>query len=254
MKKIIKKILKEEVDNKELERRAKKCGYKNVKLYKYNNFKCPSKTLIKAKECGYFNIYEFENAGWKCPSQVLINARNCGFDNIEDYKNSGWDCTKEKTIEGSYSAEGKSGAYDALHSFHMRASDGFGGRINSIVKEGIKKYKDEYKIDAVDIKNVDIDIDPNTLTVSWGVTIGPSSDGYTYEEFDSRGSAGGGEGAVNKQLDSMKSYHPNKVDKLVYHYNETIPVCFNSNGTKKDGGCKGTINIQQKFFKFGKKI
>ena len=200
MKDIIKKILKEEVDIKELERRAKKCGYKSVKLFKYNDFKCPSKALIKAKECGYFNIYEFENADWKCPSQVLINARNCGFDNIEDYKNSGWKCTKEKTITGSYSAEGQPHAYDALHSFHRRASDGFGGRINSKVKDGIEDYKKEFNIDAVDIKKVYVDIDPNTLTVDWEVTIGPSSDGYTYEEFDSRGSAGGGEGAVNGQL------------------------------------------------------
>ena len=253
MRNIIKQVLKEEVDKKELERRAKKCGYKSVKHYKYNNFLCPSKTLVKAKECGYFNIFEFENANWKCPSQVLINAKKCGFNNIEDYKNSGWKCTKEKTIEGSYSAEGKSGAYDALHSFHMRASDGFGGRMNSIVRKGIKDYKNEFNINAVDIKKVDIDIDPDTLTVNWNVTIGPSSDGYTYEEFDSRGSAGGGEGAVNGQLESMKSYHPNKIDKLVYHYNETIPKCFDSNGEKMNV-CKGTINIQQKFFKFGKKI
>jgi|LakMenEpi03Aug12_release.lakeMendotaPanAssembly.Ray.scaffolds.fasta_scaffold588622_2 hypothetical protein len=254
MKDIIIKILKEEVDIKELERRAKKCGYKSVKLYKYNDFKCPSKALIKAKECGYFNIYEFENADWKCPSQVLINARNCGFDNIEDYKNSGWKCTKEKKITGSYTAAGQPHTYDALHSFHRRAKDGFGGRMNSIVKDGIKDYKEESNVDAVDIKNAFVDIDPNTLTVNWEVTIGPSSDGYTYEEFDSRGSAGGGEGAVNGQLESMKSYHPNKEAKLVYHYNETIPVCFNSNGTKMEGGCKGTINMQQKFFKFGKKI
>ncbi len=126
--------------------------------------------------------------------------------------------------------------------------------MNSIVKDGIKEYKEESNVDAVDIKTAFVDIDPNTLTVNWEVTIGPSSDGYTYEEFDSRGSAGGGEGAVNGQLESMKSYHPNKEAKLVYHYNETIPVCFNSNGTKKEGGCKGTINMQQKFFKFGKKI
>jgi hypothetical protein len=254
MKDIIKKILKEEVDNKELERRAKKCGYFNVYEYKKANWKCPSQVLTNAKKCGYFNIYEYENADWKCPSQVLINARKCGFDNIEDYKNSGWKCTKDKTITGSYSAAGQPRAYDALHSFHRRASDGFGGRINSIVKDGIEEYKKEFNIDAVDIKKVDVDIDPNTLTVNWEVTIGPSSDGYSYEEFDSRGSAGGGEGAVNGQLESMKSYHPNKEAKLIYHYNETIPVCFNSNGTKKEGGCKGTINMQQKFFKFGKKI
>jgi hypothetical protein len=121
----------------------------------------------------------------------------------------------------------------------------------------VKFFKDlpiDNNFKKFDIKKVYVDIDPNTLTVDWEVTIGPSSDGYTYEEFDSRGSAGGGEGAVNGQLESMKSYHPNKEAKLVYHYNETIPKCFNSNGTKMEGGCKGTINMQQKFFKFGKKI
>jgi hypothetical protein len=158
----------------------------------------------------------------------------------------------KKVIKGSYSAEGKVGAYDALHSFHRRASDGFGGRINTHVKDEIKEYKKKYKVKAVDITKVSIKIDPNTLTVNWEVTIGPSIDGYTYEEFDSRGSAGGGEGAVNKQLNGMHEYHSGK-PKLVYHYNETIPVCFNSNGKKLDK-CKGTINMQQKFFKYGKKI
>jgi len=160
----------------------------------------------------------------------------------------------DEVITGSYTAAGQPRAYDALHSFHKRASDGFGGRINSIVKDGIKEYKINTGIKKVDIKKVYVTINPSTLKVNWEVTIGPSTDGYTYEEFDSRGSAGGGEGAVNGQLESMKSYHPNKVAKLVYHYNQTIPKCFNPNGTKMEGGCKGTINIQQKFFKFGKKI
>ncbi len=156
------------------------------------------------------------------------------------------------TITGKYSAKDKSGAYDALHSFHKRASDGFGGRMNTIVKDGIKDYKNTYNISAVDITSVSVDIDPDTLEVSWKVHIEPSKDGYTYEEFDSRGSAGGGEGAVDKQLSGMHSYHSGQ-PKLVFHYNETIPVCFNSNGKKMDK-CKGTINIQQKFFKYGKKV
>jgi hypothetical protein len=98
-----------------------------------------------------------------------------------------------------------------------------------------------------------VNIEPNSLTVNWKVYIGPSGDGYTYEEFDSRGSAGGGEGAVDKQLSSMHSYHSGE-PKLVHHFNKTIPVCYNSNGKKKTDGCKGTINIQQKFYKYGKKV
>jgi hypothetical protein len=160
---------------------------------------------------------------------------------------------EDDVISGSYSAKGQRRVYDALHSFQSRVSDGFGGKMNTLVKEGIKKYKEDNNIDAVDIKDVKVDINPDTLTVDWEVSIGPSTDGYTYEEFDSRGSAGGGERAVDKQLSNMNSYHSG-TPKLVKHYNEDIPVCYNSDGTKKPNGCKGKINIQQKFFKFGKKI
>ena len=159
----------------------------------------------------------------------------------------------QKVISGSYTAEGQPRAYDALHSFQSRASDKFGGRINTKVQNGIKEYKNNTGIKAIDIKKVSVTIDPNTLTVNWKVTIGPSTDGYTYEQFDSRGSAGGGESAVEGQLSSMHSYNSG-TPKMVYHFNKTIPVCFNSNGTKKKDGCKGTINIQQKFFKYGKKV
>lgn len=159
----------------------------------------------------------------------------------------------DKVIKGSYSAEGQPRAYDALHSFQSRATDKFGGRINTKVQDAIKEYKNTSGVKAVDIKKVNVNIDPNTLTVNWEVTIGQSDDGYTYEEFDSRGSAGGGESAVDKQLDSMHSFNSGE-PRLVYHYNETIPVCFDSNGTKKKDGCKGTINIQQKFYKYGKKV
>ena len=159
----------------------------------------------------------------------------------------------QKVISGSYTAEGQPRAYDALHSFQSRASDKFGGRINTKVQNGIKEYKKTSGLKAIDIKKVSVTIDPNTLTVNWKVTIGPSTDGYTYEQFDSRGSAGGGESAVDGQLSSMHSYNSG-TPKMVYHFNKTIPVCFNSNGTKKKDGCKGTINIQQKFFKYGKKV
>lgn len=159
----------------------------------------------------------------------------------------------ERIISGSYSAEGQPHAYDALHAFQSRRSDGFGGRINTKVQNGIKEYKKTSGLDAVDIKKVKVDINPNTLTVKWEVTIGRSNDGYTYEEFDSRGSAGGGESAVDGQLAGMHSVNSGE-PVLVYHFNETIPKCFDSKGVKLEGGCKGTINIQQKFFKYGKKV
>jgi len=159
----------------------------------------------------------------------------------------------DKVISGSYSAEGQPRAYDALHSFQSRRSDGFGGRINTKVQNGIKDYKKTKGLNAVDIKKVTVNIDPNTLTVNWEVTIGKSNDGYTYEQFDSRGSAGGGESAVEGQLAGMHSVNSGE-PKLVYYYNKTIPKCFDPNGVKLQGGCKGTINIQQKFFKYGKKV
>lgn len=158
-----------------------------------------------------------------------------------------------EVVTGSYSAQGKQNAYDALHSFQSRRSDGFGGRINTKVQNAIKEYKLKTGIKAVDIESMQVDIDPHTLTVEWKVLISPSEDGFTYDEFDSRGSAGGGESAVNDQLAGMHSVNSGK-PVLVYHYNETIPKCFDGKGVKLPGGCKGKINIQQKFFKYGTKV
>jgi hypothetical protein len=156
-------------------------------------------------------------------------------------------------ISGSYSAAGKYGPYDALHSFERRKSDKFGGRLNTLVQEGIQKYKTNNNINAVDILNVDIKITPETLLVEWSVTIGPSTDGSTYEIIDSRGSAGGGESAVNGQLQSMHNKHTGLTPVLVKYYNETIPMYYDVNGNKLSNS-KGKINIQQKFFKYGKVI
>jgi hypothetical protein len=156
-------------------------------------------------------------------------------------------------IEGTYTAEGKVGPYDALHSFQRRKSDGFGGGLNTKVNDGIQKYKKENNLKAVDIIDVKITINPQTLTVNWSVKIGPSTDGYTYEKIDSRGSAGGGESTVNKQLDKMHDLYPGLNPVLVKYFNETIPVYFNNKG-KNLPKQSGTINIQQKFFKYGKKV
>lgn len=156
-------------------------------------------------------------------------------------------------ISGSYSAAGKSSPYDALHSFERRKSDKFGGGLNTKVQEGIKKYKLDNGISAVDILNVDIKINPDTLLVEWSVTIGPSTDGNTYEEIDSRGSAGGGTSAVEGQLSKMHNRHSGLTPVLVKHFNETIPIYYDVNGNKLTSK-RGSINIQQKFFKYGKAI
>ena len=189
-------------------------------------------TLVEQKE-----LKNYASKGLNIASKKINNAVN----------------NLDKVISGSYSAEGQPRAYDALHSFQSRRSDGFGGRINTKVQNGIKEYKNTKGLNAVDIKKVTVNIDPNTLTVNWEVTIGKSNDGYTYEQFDSRGSAGGGESAVDRQLAGMHSVNSGE-PKLIYYFNKTIPKCFDSNGVKLSGGCKGTINIQQKFFKYGKKV
>ena len=156
-------------------------------------------------------------------------------------------------ISSSYTAAGKSSPYDALHSFERRKSDKFGGRLNTLVKEGIQKYKLDNNIDAVDILNVDIQVDPEKLLVNWSVTVGPSTDGNTYEIIDSRGSAGGGTSAVEGQLSNMHSKHPGLTPVLVKHYNETIPMYYDRLGNKLPSS-RGNINIQQKFFKYGKLV
>ena len=208
------------------------------------------KNLIRQVLKEYVSLVEQKKppSGGSALSKAGVSGLNVASKKINNAVNN-----LDKVISGSYSAEGQPRAYDALHSFQSRRSDGFGGRINTKVQNGIKEYKKTKGLNAVDIKKVTVNIDPDTLTVNWEVTIGKSNDGYTYEQFDSRGSAGGGESAVDRQLAGMHSVNSGE-PKLVYYFNKTIPKCFDSNGVKLSGGCKGTINIQQKFFKYGKKV
>jgi hypothetical protein len=208
------------------------------------------KNLIRQVLKEYVSLVEQKKppSGGSALSKAGVSGLNVASKKINNAVNN-----LDEVISGSYSAEGQKGAYDALHSFQSRKSDKFGGRINTKVQNGIKEYKNTKGLNAVDIKKVTVNIDPNTLTVNWEVTIGKSNDGYTYEQFDSRGSAGGGESAVDRQLAGMHSVNSGE-PKLVYYFNKTIPKCFDSNGVKLSGGCKGTINIQQKFFKYGKKV
>lgn len=155
------------------------------------------------------------------------------------------------TVRGSYTAAGQPNVYDALHSFQRRTSDGFGGRINTKVQNAIKEYKSKNSVRAVDIKSVSIKVDPKTLTVDWEVVIGPSKDGYTYDYFDSRGRAGGNEASVDAQLSKMHGYNPG-IPKLVYHWNINLPKWYYKD--KLQSSPNGTINMQQKFFKYGKKV
>jgi hypothetical protein len=169
----------------------------------------------------------------------------------------------DEIVSGSYSAKNKSRAYDALHAFQSRASDGFGGKLNTIVNKAIKKYKEKYNV-PVDIKSVNVEIDETELEVNWEVKIGKSSDGHHYSQIDSRGSAGGGQNAVLGQLPQMHSYHPNKEESLVDWMDKTITMCFDNNGEERkdcvcqaekdvSNFCKNKLNIQQAFYKYKNK-
>jgi hypothetical protein len=161
--------------------------------------------------------------------------------------------TYTDTISGSYSAAGQKNPYDALHSFQSRRSDGFGGKLNEKVFEGIKKYKRDNRIKSVDILGVNVSINPETLVVNWSVKIGPSKDGYTYEIIDSRGKAGGNESMVDSQLSSMHSNHSGLEPKLVTYFKQKVPIWYNNDGDK-NANKSGEILIHQKFFKYGKKL
>jgi len=156
-------------------------------------------------------------------------------------------------ISGEYIAAGQSNPYDAAHSFQKRKSDGFGGGLNTKVENAIKKYKENYNIDAVNIKKVSIEIDPESLKVNWFVQIEPSKDGYTYEVIDSRGKAGGAESKVDEQLPKMHSLHSGLEPKLITYFQQKIPIWYDNNGNKLSNSA-GDILIHQKFFKYGKKV
>ena len=165
----------------------------------------------------------------------------------------------DEIVSGSYSALNTPRAYDAIHAFQSRRSDGFGGKLNTKVNNAIADYKKKYNV-PVDIKSVDVEIDETELKVNWKVKIGKSKNGHHYSQIDSRGSAGGGESAVNGQLNSMNSIHKGSPE-LVYHMNKNITICFDNNGKELENCvcraasnnanfCAGKLNIQQKFYKF----
>ena len=160
------------------------------------------------------------------------------------------DSSITETVSGTYSASGKTSPYDAVHSFEKRSSDKFGGGLNTKVNAALKKME-ESGVNA-DIKSLEITIDPATLRVNWVAKLGPSSDGYSYTEIDSRGSAGGGYDAAKKQVPAMNKIHNNMEPVLFKDFNIDLTKCFDSKG-KKLSNCVGTINIRQLFYKYRKK-
>jgi LysM repeat protein len=153
----------------------------------------------------------------------------------------------DEIVSDSYCALGMPAVYDALHSFHSRRSDKFGGYINWKINKGLENIRK--KGFKSDIKNLYIQIDPKTLTVYWIAVVGPSSDGRCYVRFDSRGSAGGGVRAVENQLPMMHSYYPTLNEVKVLEFNENVTKCFDWNGNPVSS-YTSYVNIRQHFFKY----
>ena len=157
----------------------------------------------------------------------------------------------DELIFDQYTALGKPGVYDALHSFNYRRSDRFGGYINDKVNAGLERVRQKgYKSD---IKKLYIQIDPLTLTVYWFAIVGPSRDGFSYVRMDSRGSAGGYLKAVQKQLPRMHKLYPDLKPVKFLEFNEDVIVCYTWDGKMLDHYCS-TLNIQQHFYKYRKRF
>ncbi|MFZ9613290.1 MAG: LysM peptidoglycan-binding domain-containing protein [Crocinitomicaceae bacterium] len=150
----------------------------------------------------------------------------------------------------SFCAQGMPSTYDALHSFNYRRMDRFGGYLNVKVNKGLEQIRNN-GFDS-DIKNLFIQIDPVSLKVYWFAVLGPSTDGRSYVRVDSRGSAGGGISAVEKQLPRMHGLYPDMKPYKLIEFNENVKVCYDWNGNQL---CdfRGTVNIRQHFFKYAAK-
>lgn len=153
----------------------------------------------------------------------------------------------DELICDSYSAIGVPWVYDALHSFNRRRMDYFGGYMNVRVNAALERVRS--KGFRSDVKKLYIQIDPLTLTVYWIAVVGPSEDGNCYACMDSRGSAGGGLAAVNKQLYSMHVKYPGMDPVLLLDFNENVIQCYEGDGTPLAAYCT-YVNIRQKFYKY----
>jgi len=153
----------------------------------------------------------------------------------------------DELVCDSYTALGMPYVYDALHSFNARKMDKFGGYINVKVNEGLENIRK--KGFYSDVKKLYIQVNPNTLTVFWIAVVGPSEDGKCYVRMDSRGSAGGGLPAVNKQLPTMHNLYPTLTPVKLLEFNENVIKCFDWNGLPVKNVCS-FVNIRQHFFKY----
>lgn len=153
----------------------------------------------------------------------------------------------DRVISDSYTALGQPYVYDALHSFNRRRMDNFGGYLNDKINAGLAEIRS--KGFNSDLKKLYIQIDPSTLTVYWSAVVGPSLDGRCYMHVDSRGSAGGGLPAVQKQCPRMHRLHSTMIPVKLLEFNDNVLQCYDWHGTKLDS-VTSRINIQQHFYKY----
>jgi hypothetical protein len=153
----------------------------------------------------------------------------------------------DELVCDSYTALGMPYVYDALHSFNARRMDKFGGYLNVKINQGLESIRK--KGFNSDVKQLYIQVNPKTLTVHWVAVVGPSEDGKCYVRIDSRGSAGGGLPAVNKQLPRMHNLYPTLTAVKLLEFNENVIKCYDWNGNRLDSVCS-FVNIQQHFFKY----
>jgi len=153
----------------------------------------------------------------------------------------------DELVCDSYTALGMPYVYDALHSFNARRMDKFGGYLNVKINKGLESIRK--KGFNSDVKQLYIQVNPKTLTVHWVAVVGPSEDGKCYVRVDSRGSAGGGLPAVNKQLPRMHNLYPTLTSVKLLDFNENVIKCFDWNGNRLDSVCS-FVNIRQHFFKY----
>ncbi|MGV3610646.1 MAG: LysM peptidoglycan-binding domain-containing protein [Fluviicola sp.] len=150
-------------------------------------------------------------------------------------------------VSDSYTAMGQPYTYDALHSFHRRRMDGFGGFLNDKINAGLAEVRNRGF--NSDLKKLYIQIDPLTLTVYWTAVVGPSLDGRCYMSVDSRGSAGGGLPAVQKQCPRMHRLHSNLIPVKQLEFNDNVLQCYTWDGARLDT-VTHAVNIQQHFYKY----
>jgi LPXTG-motif cell wall-anchored protein len=122
------------------------------------------------------------------------------------------------TVKGGYTVpQGTPNMGDALHSFERRKSDGFGGKMSTILKE---KLLEAYKSGMNPIvKDLKVNVDSKNYKVDWEATIGPSPDGKAYIGMTTFGSAGSNaDSRATNQFDSVKKRVNGEDYKLVLDF------------------------------------